>query len=311
MKKHNLPIKIDLPEHFLEEEVREGYTIASTMKKVWAVEIDLLFEFRRICNKYHIRWFAGGGTMLGAARHKGYIPWDDDIDIDMLREDYEKFCAVAEKELQHPYFFTDGTKEKGTFRAYSQLYNSETTCIMSNNIDLPRSYNQGISIDIFPVDYMPDTNEEVDVFVEKVKKEFNKCQWLYSHNGIYVPKKGRNYIVLKHLIATLYAHVKWPFLKKQLPARLHKLMQSYNNKKRTRVGDVSLVPFHYGRLWQQEWFDNVVELPFEWFKINVPCCYENWLTTHYGNWREYVVGTSLHQAGLYDPEKSYKKYMNI
>ena len=103
-------LKISLPEGFLDEEVRDGYKVSHEMKKVWAVELDLLAEFQRVCKKHNIKYIASGGTMLGAVRHKGFIPWDDDIDLMMLREEYEKLCIVAPSEFKHPYYFqTDRT----------------------------------------------------------------------------------------------------------------------------------------------------------------------------------------------------------
>ena len=88
-----LNIKLELPEGFLEEEERDGYLVSAEMKKIWAVELDLLNEFMRVCKEHDIRWFADGGTILGAIRHNGMIPWDDDIDVCMYREDYEKLCS--------------------------------------------------------------------------------------------------------------------------------------------------------------------------------------------------------------------------
>ena len=88
-------LEIELPEGFLDEEIRCGYTVTAKAKRAWAVQMDLLHKLDEVCKKYNLRYFADSGTLLGAARDKGYIPWDDDIDIVMLREDYEKLRDVA------------------------------------------------------------------------------------------------------------------------------------------------------------------------------------------------------------------------
>ena len=82
---------------FLKEEYRNGYLITEKMKKVWAVELDLLSELDRVCKKYNIKYYAAFGTLLGAIRDKGFIPWDDDIDVWLLRDEYERLKQVAPK----------------------------------------------------------------------------------------------------------------------------------------------------------------------------------------------------------------------
>ena len=77
-------LKLDYGKDFLKEEVRCDYTIDSEMKRIWAVELDLVNELKRVCDKYGIQYFADGGTLLGAIRHKGFIPWDNDIDLCMF-----------------------------------------------------------------------------------------------------------------------------------------------------------------------------------------------------------------------------------
>ena len=84
-------IYIDNIDH---DEMRDGFLVTSQRKKLWNVQIGLIKEFERICKKHGLRWFAIGGTLMGAARHKGFIPWDDDVDVAMLRPEYEKLRKI-------------------------------------------------------------------------------------------------------------------------------------------------------------------------------------------------------------------------
>ena len=91
------------------DEMRSGFLVTSHRKKLWNAQIGLIKEFDRICKKYNLRWFAIGGTLIGAARHGGFVPWDDDVDIAMLRPDYEKFRKIAADEIKSPYHFLNAT----------------------------------------------------------------------------------------------------------------------------------------------------------------------------------------------------------
>ena len=107
-------LKLDIPERFFDGEVRSNYYVSPAMKKVWAVLLDLLNELQNVCEQYGIRYYASGGTMLGAVRHQGFIPWDDDIDIFMKRTDYEKFVKLAHGGIfKSPYFWQDVISDPG------------------------------------------------------------------------------------------------------------------------------------------------------------------------------------------------------
>ena len=95
-------MKLEIADSFYQEEERCGYLVSAHMKKVWAVELDLLYQLDQVCRKYGITYYASGGTILGAERHKGFIPWDDDIDLMMLRDQYDLLCAHAD-EFEDPY----------------------------------------------------------------------------------------------------------------------------------------------------------------------------------------------------------------
>lgn len=90
---------MQIPEGYLEGEIRDGFYVESMMKKTWAAQMEVLAEVDRVCKKNNIQYFADWGTLLGAVRHKGFVPWDDDMDITMKRKDYNHFCNIAEKEM--------------------------------------------------------------------------------------------------------------------------------------------------------------------------------------------------------------------
>ena len=160
-------LNLEIKPNFFQDEERCGFKISSDMKKVWAVELDLLSEFQRICKKHGLVYYADGGTMLGAVRHNGFIPWDDDIDLMMMRDQYEELIAIAPHEFKYPYFFQTEYTDPSSLRGHAQLRNSQTTGILRSETKGIHSFNQGIFIDIFPLDAVPD-NEEL--FEEKIKK---------------------------------------------------------------------------------------------------------------------------------------------
>ena len=138
-----------LSEEFLKEETRNDYTISTDMKKVWAVEIDLLKKIIDVCKKHNLIYWAGFGTLLGAVRHKGMIPWDDDLDIWMPREDYDKLIKLDQEEFGFPYFLQTTENDEDYYCPFARLRNSNTCGLL---VSKKNKCNNGIYIDIIPID---------------------------------------------------------------------------------------------------------------------------------------------------------------
>ena len=122
-------------------------------ERIRKIQLEMLREVHRICEENHIKYVLGYGTMLGAVRHKGFIPWDDDVDILMLRKDYRRFREACKKELPPKYFLQDECSDEYYLWGYSKLRNLNTTYVRCGQEHIP--YKNGVFIDIFPLDNVP------------------------------------------------------------------------------------------------------------------------------------------------------------
>lgn len=297
-----LSLKIQLPEHFLDEEVRCGYTVTKQMKELWAVQIDLLFQLDKICKKHNLKYFADGGTLLGVIRHQGYIPWDDDIDVCMTRSDYEKLCKVAPKELKYPYFFQNERTDPGCVFGFSKICNSDTAMVLEVNKNRNFKFNQGINIDIFPQDNVPDDEEEQKKFFEELQK-LRKNGKIFR-NRMHLDQGENN------TPKRLYSFIMNLFKIKNRPYyKFEKVCQRYNNTPCKLCGSISFRPERSIGLRHTDSFDKLIEKPFEFFTI--PCTEDDewYLNDFYGDWKTPVKGSSLHGGVIIDTEKSYKCYL--
>lgn len=298
-----VPLQIELPENFLDEEVRCGHTVTKKMKEVWAVELDLLNKFTEVCNKYDIKWFADAGTMLGAIRHKGFIPWDDDIDVFMFRDDYEKFLKV-ENEFKDQYFLQTESNDFGSIKGHAKLQNINTTMITYGEDCRNFSFSQGIWLDIFPYDNIPDNEDEL-LLLSNELEEIRHKMFLFRdrlHNDLNETRIFR--MIIKNIL-TLFVkilHIKNPYSKS-----LDKRAQKYNNKVTDKVGALTFRPLIRYLDKTKSLYNDIMLVPFEFLKVPVPVNYEKALTEMYGDWKVLKKNQSIHGGDIIiNTEKNYK-----
>lgn len=296
-------LNINLPEGFLDEENRCDYTISSKMKEVWAVELDLLAKLQEICKKHDIQYFADGGTLLGCARHKGFIPWDDDIDIAMTREHYEKFCKVARNECHHPYFLQTEKTDPGTVDGYAKLCNSGTAMILKCFEGRNFKYNQGISIDIFPLDKLPNNETEMNDFLSRLQAL--RAKGKQFRNRLHNDEGEHNFIKTVLAFFVKLFHIKnYPYFK------FERECQKYNSQDTKYMASISYRPVREIGLCEVELYKELIELPFEFITLPCPKNFDQYLTDFYGEWRKFKKGTSFHGDVFFDTDKSYTEYIN-
>ncbi|MCR5700020.1 MAG: LicD family protein [Candidatus Saccharibacteria bacterium] len=270
-----------------------GYKVSAKMKKVWAKELEMLEKFQEVCNKHNLKWFLIGGSLLGAIRHNGFIPWDDDIDIAMFRDDYKKLIKIAPKEFTQPFFFQTPYTDK-VYRGHAQLRYDGTTAILPEEIN--RSHHQGIFIDIFPFDEYPDTKHGWN----KQAYQVREIQCLYEdYFNEYFPTET---LKKEHIRAIIIVKL---FGFKNIYRRYERVCARFNGRGNGRIGNLSLV---YGsRVQEKVFFDKIIMHPFEYLQVPIPADYDKLLKNKFGNYMEFVKGSSAHGKVIFDPDKPYQE----
>lgn len=285
------------------DEIICNYLVTAKQKKIWQIEVEILQEFMQVCNKYHLKFFVAHGTLLGAVRHKGFIPWDDDIDVNMPRRDYELLIKIADKEFNKPYFFQTYLSDPGNFNGHAKLKREDTTGMDLQNIG--HMCNNGLFIDIFPMDGI----------VEDERKRQKQSKRVELYRGLMLAKVyGKDYRYMAGFSKrkfTLYKIIS-KFLKgKFIYSKFEEWCQKYSYIDTKRLGIISFKTDYECCYWYKEDFEELIELNFEGIKVPAPLNYDRCLRI---KWNNYMEFPSERQRGykhidvIMDDKISYKEY---
>ena len=259
--------------------------------------LNIYLEFKSVCKKLNIPFFAAGGTLLGAIRHKGFIPWDDDMDLYMFREDYERFLKEAPSLFSEDFFVQCHNTDKEWFRPFCKIRKNNTTAIEY----FGAKFHQGIWIDVFPLDKYIDDNK-------LLKKDEKRRKQLIRRVSIHYGMENK----IKGKIYNMYIILRYPSLKNAYK-KICQLAIKYNNSKQAK---------YYSTIWDDKtkkkvFFDerllkNFKSVPFENHSIYVPTYYDIILTIQYGDWHK-IPPVNDRQPGhtihLLDLQSDYKNYL--
>ena len=260
------------------EKWREVYT-EEQIKKIQRIEVNSLKVLDEACNKLGICYFVYGGTLIGAVRHKGFIPWDDDLDVAMPRNDYMRFVYEAAKILPEEYYLQTPYTDKKTPFPYSKLRLKGTEYIeyINHRIDIEK----GIYIDIYPIDNIPDSDSEYI----KMHKEYAKIAKRYVLRQCPYPSSQGKGITrkIKNIARFVLSHIMKVIPQKYFIGKIDGIMTRYNHVQTERKGNL-----FYPR--PANVFYNLFPLQdgvFEGMPVKLPGDWDRHLRLRYGNYMEF------------------------
>lgn len=239
-----------------------------------SVLLSILVELDDFCNKYDINYSLGGGTLIGAVRHKGFIPWDDDIDILMLREDYERFLELYPKDNNEFKLLEMNSSTQYNY-PYAKMVRIDTVLIEDINDATPI----GVYVDIFPIDNCADKYSDAVKFV----KSFSFVRWLNISKSIKLNQKRS---VWKNIALILGKVISLPISQRKIAKIISRKGQKYRKQSLKYVGELMIDPYREKEIWERAWFDKYILIEFEGKRFKSIESYDQLLKKTYGDYMQ-------------------------
>ncbi len=289
---------------FLLDEVRCGFLVPSAIKQAWAAQLELLAEIDRVCRKHHIQYFADWGTLLGAVRHGGYIPWDDDMDIVMKRADYEKFMTVARFDMEEGFDVQTFRNQKDYWLFMGKVVGRNRFCFEKEHLRRFHNFPYIACVDIFVLDY---------VYRDPQQEEKRR-------------------ILCKYMLGVADAIVEGRLQGAEKEKSLRTVEEMYGRKVERISDQVEMGRYLYGEIekifarvpeeeadmltqlfpwglkgnglhFPKEYYTEAIYLPFEHTTMPVPAVYDRMLRQRYGEYMKVVRDAGAHNYPFFEGQK--------
>lgn len=295
---------LSINQNFFKEEMRCGFTVSEMMKRVWAVEMEVLSEINRICSDYGLTYYAHWGTLLGAVRHHGFVPWDDDIDIAMKRKDYQVLMRVLSDELPEGYYNSSSYADISHSQPNTSVMNTKQVIIDEKKRQRFYGCPYICGIDIVPLDFVPRDKEQAEL-----QRNLYTVVYSAAKNYTIYAENGEIEQYLEQIESLCQTNItRGVNEENQLWLLLDKIAGLFQEDECDRLTyfptNICYRPEYY---LDKEWFSDVIMMPFEQMEVPVPCGYDDILKTTYGDYM--TPSQSAGRAHDYPYYKKQEKYL--
>lgn len=297
--------KMVVQDRFLEPEVRDGFYVPSEVKQAWAAELEVLAEIDRICKKYDIAYFADWGTLLGAVRHGGFIPWDDDLDITMKRADYERFLQVAKKEMRDDYALFTYASHPDFWSFLARFVAKDKICFEEEHLKKFHGFPYVVGIDIFVLDYVSADKEKEEERCSLARLVIEAADALANGKLKGIEAERILDRIEERLHIRLHDRQDLRALRVQLYREAEKLFAMFSESEAEEL--TRMMPnglYHHGNLkLYKEYYQKQIWLPFEDTQIPVPSGYDEMLRKRYGDYMKLVRNSGGHNYPFFESQR--------
>lgn len=295
---------------YFEPEVKDGFYVPSIMKRAWAAEMEVLAEVDRICRKYDITYFADWGSLLATIRHKGFIPWDDDLDIVMKRADYERFMEIAPKELPEGFAAYNYKNHDDFWLFLARVVGKQRICFEEEHLERFCQFPYIAGVDIFVLDYVARDKEqekkrdELALYTLVIADSFeeNNLSKVAQEEGLARIEREAGVCIDRSL--------KGSDMRRALYGVVEKLFSRFTEEESDEL--TQLFPFgmkNENFRFPKKYYEQAVYMPYEMMSIPVPVCYNELLKKRYGDYLKLIRSVSGHDYPYF--ETQHKQLLSV